>query len=83
MGMELVCLLANIFNNEPRRREEREGAKTRREEKRREEMSQYFWNSALYEKNHAFVEQYGESLWSYSLRRMVNKFWIWAAVRES
>jgi trans-aconitate 2-methyltransferase len=25
-------------------------------------MSQYFWNSALYEKNHAFVWQYGESI---------------------
>lgn len=25
-------------------------------------MSQYFWNSALYEKNHAFVWRYGESL---------------------
>jgi len=34
----------------------------RKEEKRREEMSQYFWNSALYEKNHAFVWQYGESI---------------------
>jgi len=34
----------------------------RKEEKRRDEMSQYFWNSALYEKNHAFVWQYGESI---------------------
>ncbi len=25
-------------------------------------MSQYFWNSAVYEKNHAFVWRYGESL---------------------
>ena len=30
--------------------------------KGRDEMSQYFWNSALYEKNHAFVWQYGESI---------------------
>jgi trans-aconitate methyltransferase len=34
----------------------------RKEEKGREEMSQDFWNSALYEKNHAFVWQYGESI---------------------
>src|SRR4028119_408234 len=34
----------------------------RKEEKRREEMSKDFWNSALYEKNHAFVWQYGESI---------------------
>jgi trans-aconitate methyltransferase len=34
----------------------------RKEEKRGEQMSQDFWNSALYEKNHAFVWQYGESI---------------------
>jgi trans-aconitate 2-methyltransferase len=34
----------------------------RKEVKGRDEMSQYFWNSALYEKNHAFVWQYGESI---------------------
>ena len=34
----------------------------RKEVKGRDEMSQDFWNSALYEKNHAFVWQYGESI---------------------
>lgn len=62
MGMELVCLLAhNLITN-------REGAKNAkriketREVERREEMSENYWNSALYEQNHAFVWQYGESL---------------------
>jgi len=44
-----------FFFNEPRRREGHE-------EKRKEDMSQISWNSALYQKNHAFVWQYGESL---------------------
>ncbi len=57
MGRELVCLLANKLIT---KRKEPEEKKTEKE--RREEMSENSWNSALYEQNHAFVWQYGESL---------------------